>query len=289
MGFTRVDSPNEYLRISDFDTVSVVDKICYVSDYKSGISAINKGYYRLMIKTVDGVTVPAVIFNVTDFINRGLDVAGLKSKFVKISGTPEIYNGSYSLQVSEVELVPVSKVKDPSSFLGKIPNLDELFNDVKTMCQQVNPSFDLPIIWKSKSYPEILGGQVGGYIKFIWQWMYSVSIYSDTFGVDLQKIFSDVIIYYNKYLERKNLLSVVTDMDRLNVIRDIPNDDSDLSIILIDALQAVLELGKPEHIYSHIIYDTLKLTRDIDFKSELWKSIPRGGVKQLKDGFLKRF
>ena len=289
MSFTRVDSPDEYLRVSDFNKLDVIKKICYVIDYKSGVSVINKGYYRLMIKTSDGVVVPAVLFNVTDFINKGLDVAGMKGKFVYISGNPEIYNGSYSLQVSEVEICPISKVTDPSVFLGKIENLDEMFDDVKTLCTKVNPNFTIPVIWKSRSYPEISGGQVGGYVKFVWQWMYSVSIYADSYGLELQKILSDVIVYYSKYLDRKNLLSLVTDMDKLEILRKIPQSDSSKSAILVDCLQSVLEIGKPNHLFAHIILNTFKLCKDIDFKGEMWKSIPSGGVKSLKDGYLKRY
>lgn len=289
MAIRKVESVDEFLYLSHFNEQHVNKKVCYVLNYSAGVSKTNKGFYSLFIKTADekNVTIPAMIFDPKDFIDQGLDVASLKGKFIQISGNTQVFNGGYSLIVSEV--VKLGNIERPDAFIGKLSNLDEWFNDLSKMSKEMDASSPIPLLYKSKSYPSIYSGIVGGYIKFGSTWLLHLMVYFDDYGEILYKVFYNCYVYYSKYLDRLNLLPIVTTMDKLEILKSLPSGNDDVSIITMDSMQSILGIGKPEHLISHIIYENFMLVYSIAEKDELWRSIPKGGVKLLTNATLRKF
>ena len=289
MAIKKVENDDEYLYLSDFTDQHIKQKVCYVLNYSTGVSKTNKGFYSLFIKTADekSVTIPAMIFDPKDFIEQGLEIASLKGKFIKVTGNSQVFNGGYSLIVSEI--TKLESIDRPDAFIGKLNNLDEWFNDLGKMSTEIDSSSPIPLIYKSKSYPSIYSGIIGGYIKFGSTWLLHLMVYFDDYGELLYKVFYNCYIYYSKYLDRLNLLPVVTTMDKLEILKSLPSGNDDVSIITMDSLQAILGIGKPEHLISHIIYENFRLVSSISEKDDLWRSIPKGGVKLLTDSTLRKF
>ena len=84
MSFKPVGQDSRSLSINDLNLPSLKDKIGYVVDVKSGISRFDDGYYKIFIKTIEGITIPCMIFNLEDFIKVGIRVLALKKKFISL-------------------------------------------------------------------------------------------------------------------------------------------------------------------------------------------------------------
>lgn len=288
MSFTKTNNMDNrnYLCEEDLKEIKL-KKICYVVDYSAGTSKLKEGFYRLLVKSVDGLTLSAMVFNPIDFINRGLDIAYLKNKFISIGGYPQVYNGKYSIIVETVDIVDSSIISNEvrMNFLGSIPDIDDIFETMSSLFGKYN--LKLPEVYKYSTYSSIYSGRVGGYVKFISNWLCSLGVYFDEYGEDLIKLFYYSVIYYNKLLARKAELDVITARDRFDIIRGIPTNISEVSYVLEDVLMSIFDLSTPEHILSHILYNTFKSNRDLMYLQESWRTMPMGGVLK-SDGLTLR-
>ena len=291
MDFRPKNQNTQYLELTDLTGVDRISKICYVVGHKSGISRQDSGFFTLYLKTVDGLKIRGMIFNVTDFIKKGFVVASLKGNFVRIKGTPQVWNGGYSIILDEVESVEHNEIDAEARerFIGKIENVDMLFEQYKDMFHKaVNE--ELPAIYKVASFPNICEGKIGGYVRFIDRWVTSVLPYCEEYGNQLVHCLYYSILYYAKYLQRVNMLDVVTTRDKLAILKSIPSgNESGVSRIVDDALQAILGLGRAEHLYANILYTTFVSTERLLKMGEQWKIIPNGGVSELSDYTLRRY
>lgn len=281
MGFEKVEDCNNNLYLSDLSSLDTFKKICYVMDYSSGITKNQLGFYSLTIKTADGESIRAQIFNPKNFMTRGLDIASLKNKFILLEGVGRVWNGSYSIIVDEIYTVEQSSVKNREVFIGAIENLNEIFNE----CNNIFKSKDLilPSIYKLNSYPSIEDGKVGGYIKFLWQWIFEVIPYDSELDDDLVEVLYYTSNYYSKYLDKINVLDIVTDRDKINILKEIPPNVSNVSSIVDDLLSSMLGISSPEHIVSHLLYDSFVKIQTFSRLKSMWKVMPSGGVKKLED------
>lgn len=290
MGFTQVDSNNN-LMASDLANEQLTKKVCYVINTKSGIAANSSAFFTLYVKTADSVVVPVQLFNIENYIQKGLELSSFKGSFIELSGTVTVYRGSYSIIGSDVVKLGVTALstEDRAKFIGKVPNVDELFGEVNTALLNVDESMKLPVILKTRAYPNIFDGCVGGYVRFINLWMYQLLPYCEEYGGILLKMFYTCVLHYSKYLDRLSTVDFITAIEKLEILKQLDSIE-DESLLEGDALQAILRLGSPEHLFAHILFDTFNLVEDIMKKQSMWKRLPVGGVQSLEGkSILKRY
>lgn len=284
MAFVKsTEKKNNLLTFEDLETSSVVNKICYVLNYTSGVSTLEKGFYKLYLKSSDDVIITAMIFDIKDFINSGFDIARLKNKFIKISGTVNSDFSNNSIILSSIEEVDID-FEDRAKFVGEVENLDELYSEIREMLSSIDSSYSLPAIYKNKNYSNIMGGKKGGYVKFVWKWLMNITLYSDICE-DSSLLMSSTyrcILNYAKYLERVDLHPLISNKDKMDILREISIDDTESSMIACDAMSSILGVSTPEHLYSYIIFNTFNLVVQMSEISDAWKGLPVGGVKLLK-------
>lgn len=295
MGFVKVEDAGNssnllYLSNCESDT-AFQDKVCYVLNGRGSIAKNQKGFYGFNLKTADCKVVHAVIFDVPDFIESGLKIKDLENSLVKISGYVSEYRSGVSLILNKIEKCSSEELMsiDSKKFLGEIENVSQMFSDVQEFVEMIDKSLHVPSVYKIKSYPRIYGGRLGGYVKFIWKWMYSISVFNDFNDGVINRVFYNCVVNYANYLDRLNVMDIVTTLDKVQILRSIPDDNSIVSAVTLDTMQAILGLGESEHLYAKIIYECFSQINTISYMNELWDTLPNGGAKELECGILRKY
>lgn len=290
--FKKVGTDSRLLKISDVENGGSIDKVCYVSDVKSGVSRLDQGYYTIFVKTSDGVVIPAFIFNIADFIDAGFHLFYLKGKLVQLTGSANVMNktNSMSIIVKNIKVLKTGEdgITDSmySDFLGKVEDVEDLFDE----CSKFFNGKILPSAYKFKSYSEIYNGKVGGYVDLLWQWSLVVGITSERCGVVLKDIFYPVVINYGDFLDRKLTLTSLSVAEILDLINSVDVDNSnEYSLIVKDALSAIYGLSKPEHLYANIIYNSFMHVYKMQEMTNAWNTLPKGGVIESREYTLRKY
>lgn len=285
--FVKVENDYEYLVESDLLKKEGVLKLCYVLDYGWGKSKFGEGFYSLIIKTADGITLNAMIFNPKFFISAGLEFGSLKGKFILLKGTPQIFRDRYSIIVEEIQQIDQSKVSNRELFIGKIGEVDLLFGDCEMVFELVGKL--IPYGYKVESYPSIYSGRVGGYTKFMRDWVFQTFVYGEAIGDEILIPLYYCVVIYEKYLSKLKSAGCVSKSDSLKLLRELPNTGSAIDDLTADAVSSVLGLGIPEHLYANIIFNTFRNAVTINSMYGDWSSLVKGGELRSKDYTLKKY
>ena len=92
------------LDINTLEDGKEYDKICYLLNYKAGLTKQDKGFYTFYVKDKNANVVAARMFDIKDYVDEGFTAMLMKSKAVKISFVAQIWNGSWSLVVKNIEI-----------------------------------------------------------------------------------------------------------------------------------------------------------------------------------------
>ncbi|MBS6773478.1 MAG: hypothetical protein KH239_00005 [Eubacterium sp.] len=87
------------LDINTLEDGKEYDKVCYLLNYKAGLTKQDKGFYTFYVKDKNANVVAARMFDIKDYVDEGFTAMLMKSKAVKISFVAQIWNGSWSLVV----------------------------------------------------------------------------------------------------------------------------------------------------------------------------------------------
>ena len=283
----KISENYEALVETDLLKTSEILKLCYVVDYGWGSTKYKDGFYTLIIKTSDGITLPARIFNLKYFMSAGIEIASLKGKFILLRGTPQIFRDRYSIIVEEILQIDQSIVESKEDFIGKISDADLLFSDCENVFKTVEKT--LPYSYKVVSYPSIYSGRLGGFTKFMWDWVFQAFVYGKNIGDALIIPLYYSVILYEKSLSILNLRGMVTKGDILNLLKELPDSKKEYSEIAMDSLSAILGLGRPEHLYANIIYTTFNTAMTVNNMFTDWSSLVKGGELKLKDYTLRKY
>lgn len=292
MGFQKVDERKEvnYLKTEDLANQVPCRVICYVTKTMSKISRMDKGFHTLLVRTCDGVTVPARIFysDMDGFIESGVDVNALRGKFIGMDCVPNVWESQYTIKVKKIYIIDQNLVTDKSLFLGKVDNTDLLFSQ----CEKAFSSLEhgiLPTSYKFNGYPSVYNGIMGGYLQFVWTWTYQCMVYNAEFGQDFINTLYNCVVHYGNYLDRIATEEYESYLGKVETLKTIPVVDKQSGQIILDCMQSILGLGKPEHLYANIIYDAFMSTLKTSNMLNDWKLLTRGGVSSSRDYTLRKY
>lgn len=248
------------LDITQLEDGSEYEKICYLFNYKSGITKFDKGFYTFYVKDVNGNMLPAQLFNLEDYVNEGFKALLMKDKPVKIRFISQIYNGSWSLIIREIE--SWDGEFDYAKYLGVAEYVSDVVEDKYKQLFNKNISPE----YYSQYFPEICDGRVGGFISLLeksFMKLYSYS-YKDLDCENLLKCFFISIDAYFNYLKLKKTCSVVATNEMLDILDSIKFEYGDYSYLkeVLDTSMCLFGIVKPQHIYSHLICDIVMQTNE---------------------------
>lgn len=288
--FKKVESrkDNNYLKEEDLINQVPCTRVCYVVNQWAKVSKLDTGFFTLLVKTCDGISVVARIFDVSDFINQGLDIANLVGKFIEIKCTPSIWQGSYNIIIDKIFIIDQASVKHTHQFLGMVENVEDLF----LKCDKVFSNLEigqLPTVYKFSSHISIYNGMIGGFVKFIWSWIFQCMVYTGDLGSEFMSVLYKCIILYSNYLEKLEGEDVEKISDKIEILKRINTEESKINKITSDCMQAILGLGKPEHLIANVIYDQFEATKKHAVMFTDWKRIVEGGASTSRDYVLRKY
>lgn len=289
--FKKIESStSKYLSEADLINQLPCTVICYVVKSFSKISKLDTGFHTLLVKTCDGLTVPARIFysDMDGFIESGLDVKSLKGMFIEMDCTPNIWNGQYSIIVKKIYAIDQEAVETKAKFLDIVEDVDTLLEQ----CERAFTSLEvgvLPSVYKLNSYPSIYNGLIGGYLKFVWTWTYKCMVYAQELGNSFLDVLYHSIIVYGKYLDQLKLDDYDSNRLKIELLKTVGGTDDEIGEITLDVVQALIGLGKPEHLIANIIVNEFNDTMNISRMFNDWRILTLGGVSSSRDYLLRKY
>lgn len=293
---TKQGEENIYLDISTLEPARVYTKVAYVLDSKSGYTKTESGFYTFYVKDINGNKITARIFNITDFINKGFDVVYLKRKACKMTFTLQVWNGSYSLVLTDIE--PYSGALDHSKFLGSVDRASEILTGLEKFLTKIfvgqGLEVKLPHEYVSTSLSSLANGSCGGYLQLLNLVVNSITGFTTVHGIDnkeLLKIFYFSQEHYFKHLKRREMFEIVPSSELATLITEmnLQLQGQGVKDIVIDTVLALLEIDKPKHLYANIIYKIFRNNEQILSYIESYKLMPNGSTKRIGDDLLLKY
>ena len=284
MDLSEISSTNKAVRNLNakvFVEGQTLQALALVVGVSSGLTKKEEGFYTFMVKDEEAHIFPARLFNVANFIENGLIASALKNKPVEIIFVPQIFNGSWSLIVKDIQLF--DGIFDYESFLGKI-RTDSTFVDSKYNVAFPNEVTDPE--YGVVSFLEICGGKCGGFLRLMSNCAHDLENIVNSLDYTKQEIYQVFFCTFECYyalLKYKEQFHIVNPTDLFGVLNkiDVKTKDLPVHLQIMDSCRAILGFGKPSDILSHIIYNYIETEHKALDLIETYSIMARGSSKQL--------
>ena len=265
-----------------------MEAICLVSRVGSGIDKNDSGYFTFYVKDVHANVYAARLFNVENFIENGFIAKSFENKPVKLMFTPQIFNGSWSLITGHIE--NYNGEFDYESFRGRIVTDSALIeNKYKAIF-----GADICPDYYTAAFSGICNGKCGGFMKLIASVAADLENYVHVNGItenDLYSIFFYTVKAYFAYLQKKEEFDIVNQTYLLQALMkiDVETERHPMHAQIMDSCRAILEFGTPEHVFSHLIYNSFKHEEYALWLIEKNDTLAKGMSIKLHTGRLMNF
>lgn len=261
--------------------------LAYLLNYKTGMTVYEKGYYTFYVKDVNANVVSAKLFGVDKFLEEGFKAMIMKDKPVKIDFTAQIYNGLWSLIVHDIELW--EGPFDYNNFIGRAEYREDIIEYAYQKCM----SADIPREYFAEYFPEICDGRIGGFLSLLEKSFTKLYVYQFEFldSGSFQKCFFISMHSYFQYLMLKKRYSIVPTKNIFQIINSVNLEYHDTDFIdeLMETVLSLCGLAKPQHLWSHLICDTVKQTEEhlkLIYKNQ---TLPFGSSIKIDGKMLTRY
>lgn len=279
----RVDGNALYLRCDELSEGMIAQKVAYLLRVNRRVDKNGYPYLVFAFKTMDKVVLTGRKFKIIENDSIGTQILALNRLLVKVDFEVQIYNGTYSLIVRNI--VP-AETQDVSCFFDSYLYIDEVFRNLNLEAIKVSAP-TLNIIFKTASLLHIHGGLTGGYLEFLDIVYHIICARKSKHTTELLVCFFNVINPYFTYLSLMERLEFLPKRELLDILHSVAvKDDDRLTSIVLDALSALMNLGKPEHLYSHIIYNAFIFAQKQLHYEEIVTSQPKNSISNVNNDFL---
>ena len=255
------------------------EKICYLLNYKAGVTQQEKGFYTFYVKDKNANVIAARMFDPKDYVNTGFTAMLMKSKAVKIKFMAQIWNGSWSLIVNDIEAW--SGEFNYEDYVGKAEYSADALEAVYSnlFSQALNPEY------YSEFFPDLCDGRIGGFISVLeksFTQLYSFKIKSLNVK-DLHQIFFIVMDAYFNFLKLKKQYGIVPSQKIFEIVNSIHFQYSDSAYLneITDTVLSLTGLAQPQHIYSHLICGVVNQTKELLTLIYKNQTMPNGSTAVL--------
>lgn len=220
-------------------------------------------YVRFNLRDVNGTYIPGWLFDSDRFENLAEVLAITARSPVEITyKLTNPVNGSIQLYVHNVkrckeEHFPYDK------FLGKVEDCEEMFDICnKWISDKLGEGYRMSATLKLEPFLSICDGRVGGYSHFMFAVLRNMVAFSN--GVDVSGESLALVCYkslelYAEYLRLVDRVQVPLKHMLTNMVSDavqygVEEKDKDM---VMDALYALVGIGKPGHLYAHLVVNSM--------------------------------
>lgn len=281
-----------YLDCNTLDFGSKNKAIAYLTSARVGTSVNDKGFLRFWLRDVNKNQVPGIMFEVPSY-TVARDLAALRRTPVSVEFYPDEYRGSLSLKIESIE--NYNGEYDHSLFMGSIPHSNEILVKLnETVEKLTGKSGAFRQGLATQSYSMLCNDLAGGFVKFSQLVLNGILAYRDTPGVEIKDLM--IVAYktlntYSIHLERLEKIDLELKHESLVLITEETQDLQDFRLrnICLDALSAVMGLGSPQHLYAHMVVDTMKTVEKLLSYSYSYPLVIEGTHKIVGDEILARY
>lgn len=244
-------SKSEYLDINELVEGNTYTKVGLVSKCKAGTSVLEQGYYTFYVKDINANVVPAHRFNILNFERTGYDASYLEGKPVTITFNATIFNGRWSLILSDIKLF--TGAFDYKRFSGFFTIAEDFIQSTYT---RFNMNYKVPAQYSNVSIQSMYNGKVGGAAKLLESVVRSSLNLEDSINLaDFLFVVKEAFEFYVSYSlskEEYHVLDAKTFFNLLNVTYRRLENDNRLSAV-IDTCYVLTDTGEPHHYFAFII------------------------------------
>ena len=267
------------LDINTLEDGKEYEKICYLLNYKAGLTKQDKGFYTFYVKDKNANVIAARMFDPKDYVDAGFTAMLMRSKAVKINFVAQIWNGSWSLVVSDIRLW--TGEFNYEGYIGKaeytVDALEAIYGSL--FSQALNPEY------YSEFFPDLCDGRIGGFISVLeksFTQLYSFKVESLNVK-DLHRCFFVAMDAYFNFLRLKKSYGIVPSQKVFEIVNSIhfQYPESPYLNEITDTVLALTGLAKPQHIYSHLICEVVNQTRELLTLIYKNQAMPNGSTAVL--------
>lgn len=286
MGLVSRNS-SEYLDISTVNFVSEAQTKALIVRAKLDKSVIDKPYLRFYFRDVNGKIVSGVFFELDSLPPmQGFGLASMRGKVVKIRYTASNnFSGNISLRVLEFHEVGA---EEAVNFVAIYKEAQKTFDSYTTVLKNLGITSKIsPIITTTPSYG-IGSGLVGGYAEFLYTVFESLIPYLKRETINRKDFLEAADLILEGYRRNKEMENFSTDKLRyevLSYVMELANLASSGRVknIVSDAMFCLVseEPKKAQHLYSHIIVNSIMQTMETYSLLEMYDSVIPGSSMRL--------
>lgn len=147
--------------------------LCYVRNAVSKRTRADNPFITFYVSDVDGLTIPAYMFNIGEIERYGTDLFSCIGHIVKVDWEENyIDKVGMTLKLSKLSRAENVKADELALFVGQTEEVDGMFRCIMNTLKQVTGvRFNMPFDMKMQCNVDYDGGKVGGLIKTYYRTM----------------------------------------------------------------------------------------------------------------------
>lgn len=264
---SRSGVENNLLDIATLEPGAEYHKVAYLYDLDIGTDRLEKGFFRMFLKDINGNIILGRMFNLNQDDERVfLEAKTLKGRAIDMYFRVDLFNGTLNLNISSFKLY--DGLVDYSLFIGSISNVEKSYEFVTRLFNQFgidNPK--LPPAYKTDNFRELCDGKAGGYIKLLEVVSLMITSLDGIPGISREELmytwFHVQDGYYN-YLKRLRDLDVISNAEKLDMLYSFKRkvSSSDVAEYAVDTFCSLIGFSKPETVQSAILVRTIDSVKE---------------------------
>lgn len=259
---TKSGVSDKLLDITALEPGSDYHKVAYLYDIDVGTDRLEKGFFRMFLKDINGNIIIARMFNLNQNQTENfIEAKTLKGKAIDIYFRTDLYNGTLSLTLNSFELY--SGLLDYSLFIGAVSNVEKSYQFITNIFEKsgVN-NVKIPYTYKTDSFTSLCDGRMGGFIKLVEVVLLMLTSMDGIPGISHKELIDIWYLvqegYYN-YLKRLEFLDIMSNEEKIDMLysfkRKIAGED--VSIYAVDTYSSLIGFSKPQTVQSVILCNTI--------------------------------
>lgn len=214
----------QYANFSFIDLNAIGEGICFVQEVQNKITKYGKPFIVLYLQDINDIVMPGYIWDVSDYVKAGLDMARVKRQVIKIKFRENyIPKFGMSITVDDVKLVEKPTKEMLERFLGGVPNAYDKLKELASMLtEELKINITLPNNICSISHVDYEQGKIGGLIIHYLNMYRHIKVYSDSLPVQERMHLWGVFLIFI-YVHSNYTLASSNDEVDVNLINELTN------------------------------------------------------------------
>lgn len=269
--------------------------ICFVRGGKFSRTRTDKPYVTFYVADINGVVIPAYLFEIGDLYNSGKDFTSVVGNLVVIDWNENYYNKvGLTLSLDKIYIIDKVPSNIVSAFCGTSDNIAEHIKFIEDRFLQVTGKpMKMPFMFETLKHIDYDNGKVGGLVTHYFQLYKMIDALQPTFTEEEFKLLYNSLMIYS-FVHLHYLVAESEDNVDITFISAL-TDKVNSVIKKVDTTSGIIEAVHsffgytPKDIYIKLIDDLSKSIIKINKEVSVYRALPRGQEGNAGYGQIKRY